>query len=139
MTIVAEPRPIDMAIEVLGKTRDGNDLAPEHLKLVELAVNGYLNEAGEVAFYDLYAQVQAGYAKPWLQGVEHLTRDHEGYVYWKGQHIEHWDGSLAYSENGREPAQELARRCKILEEQGEPINGNTIVWKWNETPQPQEV
>jgi len=39
-----------MAIEILKATNDGDNLAPVDLKLVELAVNRYLNEAGEVAF-----------------------------------------------------------------------------------------
>lgn len=36
----------DHAIEILQKTRDGEDLDPKHLKLVEYAVNGLLNDTG---------------------------------------------------------------------------------------------
>ncbi len=87
-----------MAIRVI----DGDQLAPEYLKLLEYAVNGDLNEAGIALFRKLHAQVMAGtYVRPWLQGVEHLTRDHDGFVYWKGHHVEHWDGDLPYSEKGR--------------------------------------
>ena len=86
-----EKNAIDMAIEILRKTNDGNDLAPEHLKLVEVAANGWLSEAGEVAFHELHRDVENGYKKPWLHGIEHLTRDHEGYVYWKGRRVEHYD------------------------------------------------
>jgi len=30
-------------------------------------------------------------------------------------------------------AEELARRCKILEARGEPINTRTVVWQWQDT------
>lgn len=70
--------PMDMAIEILQKTHDGNDLDPRDLKIVELAVNNFLSEQGEVAFYDLHRRVINGYTKPSFHGVEHLTRDHEG-------------------------------------------------------------
>ena len=46
-------------------------------------------------FQQLYATVTSGqYAKPWLAGVEHVTRDHQGYVYWKGSRIEHFTFSV---------------------------------------------
>jgi len=41
---------IDKAIVVLEKTRDGDDLDPKLLGLVELAVNGNLNNVGKDAF-----------------------------------------------------------------------------------------
>ena len=51
----------DMACEILQKTQDGDKLAPQHLKLLEGAVNGALSEKGEVAFYELYENVKTGY------------------------------------------------------------------------------
>ena len=53
----------DRAIEILRNTRDGDDLDPIHLKLVELAVNGFLNERGVEAFHRLYEEVKRGYKK----------------------------------------------------------------------------
>ena len=123
----------DMVCEVLKKTNDGNDLAPIDLKLIEMTINGFINELGEVAFYELHARVLKGeYQKPWLQGVEHLTMDHEGFVYWKDQSIEHWDGKITHEGNARGQAEaaELSRRCNILEKAGEPINTNTVIWNW---------
>lgn len=74
----------DLAIAILKNTEDGEQLAPEHLRLVEDAVNGPLDETKSAIFRTLHADVLAGtYRKPWLHGVENLTRDHEGYVYWK--------------------------------------------------------
>lgn len=120
-----------LASEILQSTNDGNDLAPEHLKLLELVVNNQLNEQGIEEFRNLHHQVLHGeYQKPWLQGVEHLTRDHEGYVYWKGHHIEHWSGDLPYSEKGKTDAQELARRCRRLESQGIVPDAVSVILNW---------
>jgi len=123
----------DQAIEILSATHDGEDLTPEHLKLIENAVNGFLNEKGKEAFADLYKEAAGGnYKKPWLQGVEHLTRDLEGYVYWKGSNIEHWSGKLPYSEEGREAAKKLSERCKALEGLGVVINTSTVTWHYED-------
>src|SRR6266849_4844698 len=75
----------EKAIEILQRTHDGDDLAPEHLKLIELAVNDVLTEIGQVAFEQLYTQVTGGtYVEPWYHDIEYLRKDHHGYVYWKG-------------------------------------------------------
>ena len=123
----------DIACEILHSTDDGDSLAPEHLKLVEMAVNGSLNEDGQKAFESLHVEVKKGYQKPWLQGVEHLTRDNEGYVYWKGIQVEHWSGLLAYdNQKAKDAAAELARRCIIIEvREDTPTQGN-VIWSWNE-------
>jgi|SRR5579871_3055052 len=125
----------DQALEIVQGTRDGNDLAPEHLKLVELCVNGWLSEAGEVAFAELYANVTKpkGYTRPWLHGIEHLTKDHAGFVYWKGRAVEHYSfyGDDAF-EHEKAAAEEIARRCRILEARSEPISTSSVVWRWEE-------
>jgi len=54
----------EAAIEIITATNDGDDLAPHHLKLVENAVNGFLNEKGQQAFEDLLANVRNGYTIP---------------------------------------------------------------------------
>ena len=122
-----------LACEILERTDDGNELAPEHLKLLEHAVNGFLNETGMKVFATLHAQVVEGaYTKPWLQGVEHLTRDHEGYVYWKGHHVDHWSGDLPYSARGKTEAIELAKRCQIVEGRGDTPSVGNVIWLWEE-------
>ena len=120
----------DTAIEILRATRDGDDLDPKHLKLVELAVNGHLNDAGLAAFQNLLEQVRAGYAKPWLHGVEHITRDHDGYVLWKCQSIEHFSQPYASGGDAKVYVQELARRCAILEDRNEVPTTTNVVWRW---------
>lgn len=120
----------EKAITILGKTNDGNELTEPHLKLVELAVNGFLNEAGEVAFEELYQQVSSGeYGKPWLHGVEHMTADHTGYVYWKGQNVEHYD--FPYESSNAEQVQDLANRCLHIESLSITPSTGTAVWRWD--------
>jgi len=122
----------DMACEILRATRDGEDLAPEHLWLVQEAVNGHLKKKGYQSFKDLYRQVKTGYKKPWLHGIENLTKDHQGFVYWKGKHVEHYSyGPKEYEEEGK-AAQELSRRCQVLEKHNIEPSTQTVVWEWQE-------
>lgn len=127
----------DEAIEILQATNDGDDLAPEDLKLLELGVNGFLNEAGDVAFGALVAKVREGYQRPWFHGIEHLTLDHVGYVYWKGQQVEHYTiGTFAYTDRGVLAAKEVARRCRALERAGEAVSTRSVIWDWSEEEVP---
>lgn len=106
------------ALEILRATSDGDDLDPQHLKLVEMAVNNQLNENGRAAFAELLARVRAGYVKPCLHGVEHITRDHAGYIYWKTHRIEHFSSAYALSPDAAAYARRLAEACQTLEARG---------------------
>jgi len=117
----------DKAIYILQRTRDGEDLAPGHLKLIENAVNGFLTVEGEEDFQKLYEQVQEGYQKPYFHGIKNLTIDLQGYVYWKGQRVEHYNQPWAYSQEGYKAAQELAKRCRKLEAEGEKVSFSNII------------
>lgn len=123
----------EKAIEIIQATRDGEDLAPEDLKLVELAVNDWLNDAGKQKFEALYTAVVSGkYSKPWLNGVEHLTLDHSGYVYWKGAHVEHFNSGFAWSEDGKRHCLEISRRCRFLESIEIQPSAANVIWRWDE-------
>ena len=123
----------EKAIEILQITDDGDKLSPVDLKLLEMAVNGWLNETGEVAFDDLYNRVSGGaYSPPWFHGIEHLTIDHVGYVYWKGRAVEHYTPSWAYSDDAKKHALELAERCRHLERIGVEANTTNAIWKWEQ-------
>ncbi|HET6844330.1 MAG TPA: hypothetical protein VFK06_22000 [Candidatus Angelobacter sp.] len=114
----------ELACGILRATKDGEELAPPDLKLVELAVNGCLNEAGKAAFMELHrnATKPAGYTVPWFLGIEHMTRDHQRHIYWKGARIEHYDHDFWQQNGWREcmkaDAEALAARCLALEAQG---------------------
>lgn len=120
----------DRACAILQATNDGDDLDPRHLKLLELAVNGFLNEEGMRTFDTLCQEVERGYKKPWLHGIENMTIDHTGYVKWKGTVVEHYTLSWAYSVEARGQALELARRCAILESRGETPTMRNAIWTW---------
>jgi len=122
----------DKSIEILRRTRDGNDLAPHHLKLVEIAVNGWLSEAGEVAFDELYQSVLNGYKPPWHCGVEHVIKDHEGYIYWRGIRIEHF--TYRSCEDEARATRRLGAACLHLETAGQPISFNNYSNALKEIP-----
>lgn len=121
----------DMCIFILQQTEDGDELAPHELKLVEIAANGDLSEVGEVALYELYSRIQSGtYSKPWHFGVEGITKDHEGYIYWRNKRIEHY--SFCDSERERLATQELGRLCKMLEDQGLEVTWRNLSKAYDE-------
>lgn len=59
----------------------------------------------------------------------HLTKDSQGYVYWKGHHVEHF--SFSRDEAGRQREQRaalaLAARCEHLERIGMSISARTVL------------
>lgn len=121
----------DKSCEILQRTNDGDDLEPMHLKLIEDAVNGFLNEKGIEIFNELLITVINGqHKKPLFHGIEHLTIDHIGYVYWKGHQVEHYELPWAYSEEAHRAAIELARRCETLESRGIVPSVNSAIWGW---------
>jgi len=107
----------EKAIAIISLTHDGNDLSPSHLHLTECAVNGFLSDKGLQDFDSIYEDVINGrYCQPWLQGIEHLTVDHEGYIYFKGQCVEHYD--RPYDLENKGDLKDLAARCRHLEQLG---------------------
>ena len=121
----------EKAIEILQRTRDGDDLAPEHLGLLELAVNDMLTEIGQTAFEQLYTRVASGnYVQPSYHDIENLRKDHHGYVYWKGVRVDHF--SFDRYEDAHEAALELADRCRTLEMLGLPVSTAHQAWWYDE-------
>jgi hypothetical protein len=124
---------IEKSLEIIEKTNDGDDLSPGHLYLVQEAVNGHLSDLGLRAFEELYNQIHSdNYQKPWLCGIEYLTIDHEGFVYWKGHEIEHWNMNSGTIQRWKKEALELSRRCTILESQNKEINCESVIWYWQD-------
>lgn len=119
--------PQDKAIAILAATQDGQRLARLDLKLVELAGNDNLSDKGLAALDTLHQQVLAGTYEPehhYLFGIEHLTRDSEGYVYWKNRQVEHY--SHQDPDDMKRDAQALAERCLALEAKGFPVSGRSV-------------
>ena len=122
----------EKACEILKNTNDGDLLDPSDLKITESAVNGYLNETGLEVFDKLYQRVviDGNYVRPYLHDIEHLTRDHDGYIYYKGIHVEHYDRDYVYSEDAKNNLLELKRRCEFLERKGIEVSSTSAVWGW---------
>jgi hypothetical protein len=119
----------DKACEILRRTKDGDDLAPRDLYLVECAVNSFLTDEGMAAFEDLHRSVTTGqYRKPWLFEVENLTLDHQGYVYWRDSQVEHY---TFWNEDSRWRLQQFSVRilgpaCRRIEARGEKVSGVSV-------------
>ena len=122
----------EKARAILKKTKDGDLLDPSDLKLLEHAANGFLNESGREVFEKLYRRVviDGTYIKPFLHDIEHITRDHEGYIYYKGLHVEHYSHDYVYSEAAKNELSELKRRCEFLERKGVEVSSNNVIWGW---------
>jgi len=121
-------QPIDKAIAILERTQDGNLLAVRDLKLTELAAKNGLSDLGLTSLGVLYDEVVAGTydaSKLYLFGIEHLTRDAEGYVFWKGVHVEHY--SHKSPEEMERDARKLAATCQALEAKNFPVNSRTAI------------
>jgi len=131
----------DDVITVIGKTNDGNDLSPRDLHLTECAINGFLTEEGIVQFYSLYHQVTNGTydkLKNYLFGVEHITKDHECYVYFKGKHIDHFTFHGNY-EGEKKAAIKAAKICTLLESKGIEVSSITYCWRIEEYLTVEEI
>jgi hypothetical protein len=122
---------VDKCCEILQRTNDGDDLDPADLKLTELAVNGRLNERGMKALDELHSRVVAGaYTKPWLHGVEPMTRDNEGYIYYKDKHVEHYSRHYVNSLQAKRDLTELRNQCEWLERRGIELSSVNAVCGW---------
>ena len=120
----------DKACEILKKTHDGDNLSPNHLKLLENAINGFLNENGLKVFNELYKKIiKDGYTKPWFMGLENFTQDLEGYVYYKGVHVEHY--SFNDYDEALKALKKLEKRCLYLESKGIKPDSINAIWKWD--------
>ena len=118
--------------EILRLTNDGNRLVGGDLHLLQEAVNSNLNEKGLEAFDKLYRDVKSGayfVDHKWFHGIEHMTAEHSGYVYWRGKEVEHY--THPWSTEAKEAAERLAARCRHLEKLGVEPTTSTAVWRWN--------
>jgi hypothetical protein len=73
----------------------------------------------------------------WPQNEPHLypnlSRDGEGYIYYKGIQVEHY--SFPYNPEGeqleREALADLLARCVKAEYLGVPVRTGTVIWAWS--------
>ena len=123
-----------MSIEtdILQLSNDGDDLAPEHLKLIEISANHGLNKRGEQELQDIYNNLKEGkYKAPWFMGVSGMTQDHEGYIYYHGKHVEHYTNSaFENAEAIKKDLIELKNRCELLIKNNVEVTAGNTVWLW---------
>lgn len=60
--------------------------------------------------------------------IDHLTQDGKGYVYWRGQHVEHYSYPAERAAEESQAALELRTRCIHLEALGIPVTSRTATW-----------
>jgi hypothetical protein len=130
----------EKALEILRATSDGSNLAPRDLSLLQAAVNGDLSEKGIEVFNELYEQVMAGTYdknKVYYYGVEHMTKDCIGYIYYKGKLVEHY----SYRNSAEEitALKRLQARCVLLEAKGVEVDTATAVFEIEKYLSPEEI
>ena len=118
----------EQAQAILESTSNGANLYPADLKLVQSVISGSISEAAEIAIYELYDTVVRNNSYPrWFHGIQFLTQDHEGYVYWRGQHVEHYSFKDEIAE--KQAAERLATDCKSLESKHFKVTSRTVLCK----------
>ena len=110
----------DEAIEVLRGTRDGDALSSSDLALLQAVVNAGslqgLSEWAQERWPAIVADVRSdSYVRPWFHDIENLTKDHEGYVLWRGKSVEHYSFPEKRRDAEKIAAQKLAAACLRLE------------------------
>ena len=58
---------------------------------------------------------------PWLHGVQGVTKDGAGYVYWRGNEIEHYSFGRDRERDEEAAARQLQRTCLALEANGRAV------------------
>ena len=118
---------IDRCCAILRATDDGDKLSPSHLALIEALVNAHdtLSEKGFQMLAELESAVFSvgGYVKPYHLDVEFMTKDLEGYIYFKGTQVEHYS---YYNDEGhireKKALQDLQIGCLKAEKEGTPLH-----------------
>ncbi|VTU42108.1 MULTISPECIES: hypothetical protein [unclassified Variovorax] len=119
----------DMAIAILQKTNDGDDLSPSDLHLLEGAVNGRLTSRAVELFEAMHRNVTEGTYATWQRTylAPHLTKAPDGNVYWKGIAVEHYSFPPERRDEELTQARMLAARCQQLEAVDIPVNSRTVL------------
>lgn len=119
----------EKACDILRLTNDGDNLSSHDLRFIEIAVNNGLNEKGITYLNELLEKANKGYERPYHYGVEHITKDVEGFIYYKGIHVEHF--SHRDSEQERKATLYLKKCCELLERNNIEVNSSSAVWAFD--------
>lgn len=118
---------IDKVMEIISLTNDGNDLTYDDLVMLEHAIN-----FGNEDFVNkIYGEVKSGtYENYYI--CKNFRLDHEGYVYYKGFNVEHFELPYSRTAKAAEYVRELKRRCEFLEANNIEISCSNAVLHWKE-------
>ena len=129
---------IDTCCHIMKLSNDGDNLSPRDLKFVENVVNFGCTEEGEIYLYEMETKLEKKiYKKSWAFDVEDITQDHEGYIYYKDIHVEHY--SFRDYDKAKKAALKLRECCQLLEQNNIEVNCNNAIWKWGEHDFQKEV
>lgn len=65
-----------------------------------------------------------------LHEIQELTKNGQGYIYWKEIHVEHFSYPVSEMTEEAEASRKLAERCRQLENWKFPVNSQTVAWRW---------
>jgi hypothetical protein len=74
--------------------------------------------------------IEAAPKENWLHGIKPMTRDGEGFIYYKDKEVEHYRGDYVYSSAAKRDLTELRNRCDYLERNGIEISCANVIWGW---------
>ena len=115
--------------EIMSLTNNGRDLDFQNLKRLNVYFDGYKTEfpkEEEVHYAELLGKARNGvFNTPWFHGVENMTMDSQGYIYWRGNHIDHYSFDDLLAE--RESLLDLEKQCLILESKGFDVDARNVL------------
>lgn len=120
----------EKAQAILQATENGGKLAPQHFRLVELADHGVPLSPYQQEELDGIYKMLPEYVPPFIHGVEHMTIDREGTIYYKGVAVDY--GALAWTETlcGRANVVRVQDQCRFLEAQSLRPTAQEIFSNW---------
>ena len=124
----------DLSIEILSKSNDGNELSPNHLALIQNAVNNNINGKGTRLLLKIHEQIIKGTYKKeidYIFGVKHMTQGQEGSMFYKGITVEHFDHNFwcekGWKKDMKKATIQLKKDCQKLEKKGIEINFSNLL------------
>jgi len=105
---------------LISETETGTALLEPHRRLLTKALTEPLSRDSEEVIAWLHEKITRGtYRKEFFCGVEHLTQDAKGYLFWKDSFIGRLPGTG--TKDDAENARKIAERCRQLEAKRFPI------------------
>ena len=117
--------------EIIAGTLDGNQLSPQHLTLIQSAVNGFSSEKELDELKQIHQLVKEGKYTNWFHNIEHLTLDHSDFIRWKGRVVAQHTSET--TEEEKAAVKEIHSRCLYVESLSLTPNKWNCDFYWDET------